>query len=243
MLSATMFKDKILLVLATAALAGCSSGSVDIGGNGEKVISIESYAASWDGYIEAHTFLSGSDRVRLVLDANGAGTVRFGDADLIPPATDPNTPYPPGAEFVVQEVVEGFLYPIHDVRVDLDRLSLSINYPDLYADQCAMQTPFFYDTGSGREQYNCVRNWSAENRDGTCYQTNDVTNEEIVVGCWQLQLCVHYRRCECTADACTASFQENGATAILDGALENDGQRLVGTLTLPESGTIRLQRQ
>jgi hypothetical protein len=52
----------------------------------------------WTGYIENHTFTSGSDAIALefATDAKGivAGTIIFGMGTPPPPASDPNVGYP-----------------------------------------------------------------------------------------------------------------------------------------------------
>jgi hypothetical protein len=85
---------------------GCGSDdSVNMGDGeiGYDKSSLASYAATWEGYVEAYTFPSGSDKVRVVLDRDGNGHLEVGEGNMAPPATDPmslirrrwpNTPKP-----------------------------------------------------------------------------------------------------------------------------------------------------
>ena len=70
----TKYWPSQFLIAALGAVAfGCASDPDTIGDGDANVdkTQLASYAASWDGYVEAYTFHSGSDRVRLVLDQAG----------------------------------------------------------------------------------------------------------------------------------------------------------------------------
>src|SRR5205823_5394415 len=107
---------------------GCSGGSVNIGNTNAVGSKLSDYAASWDGYAEAYTFMpDSSDRVRLTISADGHGTVEVGDTALLPPPTDPNVGYPsPGQpQFDGYSLNSGLsggaLYPIYAPRVQESR--------------------------------------------------------------------------------------------------------------------------
>jgi hypothetical protein len=255
----------VAAVLAAPTFA-CSSGdTVDLGENepgrtGEK---LSDFAASWDGYAEAHSFESGSDRVRLVLDENGNGYLEIGDAPLLPPPTDPDVGYPPGALEGVsfnywdkQGLGEGFHYTVVGTVLEASRLRLGVQGEELYDAACALYEPepSVVPPGTG---YSCVGantfNMSP-GENGQCL-VQRVTNEayaEVSVACSKLALC--WGLCVCSADACSAGLSNTleGASTRLDAALTDNGDTLVGTLLLPvfdenydQGGriTLRLTRQ
>src|SRR5690606_33165960 len=95
------------------------------------------YAAGWDGYAQAFVFAGdGADRVRLTIDQNGEGTIRFGEEELFGPATDPDGLYPLTYPYEYEEVFEpvsfpearsGVEYPIVDAQVENARLRFEFN--------------------------------------------------------------------------------------------------------------------
>jgi hypothetical protein len=139
----------ILLACAGLPLACSGGGAVNIGNTESLGGKLSDYAASWDGYAEAFTFMpSGSDRVRLTIDAGGQGTLRVGDGPLLPPPTDPTVGYPPsagpsdpGAAEFDSILREGFPYPIYGAQVQTQRIQLGVNLTDLFAAWCAIETP------------------------------------------------------------------------------------------------------
>src|SRR4051812_42637128 len=115
----------IALLTCTTALNACASNKpVDLGDDktGTTAQGLAAYEGAWDGYVEAYKFPSGSDRVRITLDAEGQGTIEVGDAPAIPPFTDPNVGYPttdPRFPDVVDSDLytrphEGYGYPVGD---------------------------------------------------------------------------------------------------------------------------------
>jgi hypothetical protein len=138
----------VLGALALTPLACSNESTVDIGGNtGSK---LSDYAASWDGYAEAFQFESGSDRIRIVLDANGQGTLEVGDGPMLPPP-DPDVGWPPGVTLdgLVQNqavLKVGFRYPIQQARVEANRIQLTVTPAELYRPWCQAQTPILNET-------------------------------------------------------------------------------------------------
>src|SRR5262245_32135807 len=121
-----------VLVPACLVLGACSADPVNLGDGrlGVDRSALSSYAAVWEGYAEAYEFSSGSDRVRLVLDANGAGTFSFGVGEPLPQPTDPDAAFPfqpaegpTGYGFAaVPNPLEGFAYGVSGALVEDERL-------------------------------------------------------------------------------------------------------------------------
>jgi hypothetical protein len=236
----------LLLPLASAAAACSDGGNVDIGeSTGGK---LSDYAASWDGYAEAYTFPGTmSDRVRLTLDANGRGNLRFGDAPLLPPATDPNVGYPPGASIQGFVVHDGFEYPVYDTRVETSRLQLGAWPEDFYAGWCTLQTMTYAIDGGG--VYTCLPpspGGTIEGGTGTECALLDASGTPMAFDCLKLALCERPGLCACGAAGCAPTPAPTDVTlpVTFDGALDGGGTMLVGTLVLGNDRvTVRLQRQ
>jgi hypothetical protein len=229
------------LLAAVAAIAGCSDDPVSLGG--EVAVdrsALSSYAAVWEGYVEAYTFPSGSDRVRLVLDDEGHGTITFGEAAPRPMPTDGENPFPDldstQVSFLLRgDFHEGLEHDIASALVEEERLRARTGRTNVYGDAaCALQTP----TGTGCEQddcpYTCLPNnaRSFVQRDGRCF----VAGDGAEVSCNILELCSDV--CECTSTECHA--RDPGPEITLDGALDEAGTKLVGSL---DTHTVRLTRQ
>lgn len=245
----------LLLSPILITTAACSDDrKVDIGETlGSK---LSDYADSWVGYAEAYTFDSGSDRVRLVLDANGAGRLRVGDAPLAPPATDPNLGYPagswspPGDVSLNHDLLAVFQYPVHDATIETGRIQLSVNPADPYAVWCALQTPVLDEAtsnGAGAT-YLCALNRGGQfNKSGQDCVEQAVGQADVPIDCLKWRLCTSEQVCQCTATACTqapTSQAAGGVTAIrFDGALEAGGNELTGTLVVGPRVTVRLHRE
>jgi hypothetical protein len=237
------------LAAFTSMAAACSGGgTVDIGRTAGAKLS--DYAASWDGYAEAYAFDStGSDRVRLTLDENGQGTVRFGDADLLAPPTDPNAGYPPGYDPAIVDVnnpspslpAVGFAYPVVNTSVESSRIRLDADTRELFRGWCAIQPPVANDGFS--TGYGCVANLGFGGDAGGCYQVASDGTTHVAIDCDKLGLCMNQTLCSCTASACSLAPLAADYGIQLDGALEMASGDLVGTLVLHGTRvTVRLQR-
>lgn len=252
----TTIKQCIAIVPLALALAACSSGEgkVDLGDDatGSTAQGLAAYEGSWDGYAEAREFDGGSDRVRITLDAEGQGTIQFGDAPTMPAFTDPDVGYPTDWQFDSAHYTdrahmlahEGFGYPVHDAVVSSGRLSFGFWGTDLAKDWCEAHEPLpDYSQPVG---YTCTPAGYGEN-DGVCY--SGITPEtQAEVECGLMRTCLN--ACECDANSCTSERRE-GEKMQLDGALTADGDSLVGTLLLvpanegysaTERVTVRLSR-
>jgi hypothetical protein len=180
-------------------------------------------AQSWTGYVENHTFPSGSDALALefAVDANGvaAGTIVFGKGTPPPPATDPNVGYPPdlfafggltlGPSARTLYVAEGYRYAFDRGSFDGHRLRFGVDMWQLWAGWCALQTPA--SDGSG----GCLPNWSStfDSAANKCSQTNPQTKKEVPVDCGKLSLCgIGPGVCSCTSAGCGPSTPSNVST-------------------------------
>lgn len=215
---------------------------------------LSSYAASWEGHVEAFSFLSGSDHVRVSLDADGNGWLQVGDsADVLPLPTDPKVAWPPVYAGMTYEttkntrtnrLLDGFLYPIVGAKVEAARIRFSIAPYAVFATWCTMQTPAL-DTTVIPSTYKCSKGRFARNPDGHC-MTADQTSNSSPIDCGKGLLCLG-SVCECDANACKAA--KSGAPVTFDGALVDDaGNQLEGSVLVPgdsDNGgpyTVRLKR-
>jgi hypothetical protein len=250
---------------AALLLGGCSADPVDLGDGrlGIDRNALESYAAVWEGYVEAYEFGSGSDRVRLVLDEHGDGTITFGVGEPLPEPTDPDAAFPFERFFDasggvnIPTPVEGSPYVVAQALVEDERLRATLPTDHIYDSACAIQTPVAVnherdqefaplgESGSGAlfpragVPYACVAELGYNfNADGACFMGTSRTP----ISCTRAQLC--NLQCECSATACAPRPSESELR--LDAALNDAGDRLEGTLLgLEGSGgraTVRLTR-
>jgi hypothetical protein len=248
----------VALLCGAGFSAACSGGgAVNIGNTTVVGSQLSDYAASWDGYAEAYTFMpDGSDRVRLTIDANGQGTLEVGNAALLPPPTDPNVGYPPGlvidspelAPALTGQLVEGFLFPIYATRVQADRIQLGAQSTDLYAAWCALQTPIpsyettitpdggiptsisgASDAGVVSTFYTCAPNLPSMISPTTGCVLINPDQTTIPIDCGKFALCEGSLGCQCNASGC-ASEQVAAGTPVGNYGTELDG-------TLDSTGT------
>jgi hypothetical protein len=229
------------LVAAIAAISGCSDDPVSLGGAvAVDRSALSSYAAVWEGYVEAHTFRSGSDRVRLVLNEEGQGTLTLGEGVPRPMPTDADDPFPDLESTEIRVLFnhgpqEGFAYEIASALIEEDRLRARTNPTNVYGEAaCALQTPTGPACLDESCPYSCVP-YNAHGftyRDGRCFVAADDTE----LSCKTLDLCLD--ACDCTSTECYA--RDPGDVIVLDGALDEAGTQLVGSL---DTHTVRLTRQ
>jgi hypothetical protein len=240
------FSARLCTVAAIAAAIGCSDESLDLGQEPLAVdrSSLSSYLAIWDGYTEAFTFDSGSDRVRLSLAADGSGSLVFGDGEPPVTPTDPDDPFP-GRSGTLDEtglfmlptlLLEGFPYSI-GARVEAERIRAKARGGEQFDAACELQTPIADDINPGI--YSCLPNAGGAVRNGECFLGDAA---ETPVSCGKLELCMFGRNCECDATACTGV---SGDDIEFDAALDDTGSHLAGTVRVPfgsGSATVRLTR-
>ena len=234
-------------LLTTTLLLGCSSSPENLG-DGELDVDksqLGSYAATWDGYIEAYAFQSGTDRVRVTLDANGQGSFRVGDGPLLPPPADPSVGYPAalrdaansqGVGAHVDSIFDGIAYPLDDTRIESERIRFSFEPHSAFTGWCELQTATL-DPSVTPASYSCAP--SAWSYNGATCTVSETGNFEEPFDCGKLSLCNF--GCSCDATSCTS--RKPYSAIELDAALDDTGHNLVGTLLTAEGArTLRLKR-
>jgi hypothetical protein len=159
----------------------------------------------WDGYCEATTFASGSDRVHIVLDSpsgSGArtGVLVLGDASLPAVPIDPSVGYAPrGAHF--GEIVEGFAYHFVDGAVSDTRVRFTIDPREPWQAWCETQIPVAVTPGSS--SYVCVPGVMgySDGRD-FCEYLDPYDMEWTEVDCLRQAMCELGGACSCDASGC-----------------------------------------
>lgn len=235
-----------LFVLGSLVLGqlGCSTDStVELAG--PQGAALKDYAAAWDGHAEAYSFDTtngGTDRVRITVNSDGTGTLRVGDIPLYPPATNFDVGYPVGAN-ASWNLFAGVTYPLHSVRVEKDRLRFTVERTDFLADWCAHQTPYG-DDPSSPSRYLCIPLPYMGQPDGTWAVTDRQTGQLTPIDWLKVQECLSM--CTCSATGCVSgpSDKNNFPALEFDGALDQNGKNLVGTIVMAADTrvTLRLAR-
>jgi hypothetical protein len=254
-----------LIPLACAPAACSTDGPIDIG---RDVAELSDYAANWDGYGEAASFPdSGSDRVRLVLHANGEGTLELGDAPPLPPPTQAEGGYltnegTGGVAGTADSFQDGFKYPVHEARVEAGRIRFGIDPLDLYGAWCALVPPVPSDFAPSG--YACGSSAGGTSSDPDTpdvpemcffdFRTSDPSAPEShAVDCGIYRMCIFGGPCTCTASACgphvtpSDGMSLDNYVVVVDAAIDSTGTALTGTMAIKEGGTtnritIRMQR-
>jgi hypothetical protein len=223
-------------------LASCSSSSgqpVDLGDDNIESAgqTLASYEGAWDGYMEAFELPSGSDRLRILLDSSGQGSVEFGDVPAITPFSDPSRGYPEDEPFDTQAFTpnyaaprEGFVYPVHDAAVSDGRIELVVWGSDIVSDFCAAQSQI-RQTLSTPSSYTCspTGDGYGQGDEGCVDASPDSSTFGMSFDCGLIKTCL--AGCVCDETSCT-SVRHPGRELVLDGSLAMDGTQLVGTLVL-----------
>lgn len=165
---------------------------------------------TWEGYVEATTFESGSDAVRIVFDSappgdgQRTGVVIFGVGEHPPVATDPDVGYPPGTfELLghrVPDLYEGFVYPITSASVVGQRVRVTISLGAVWSDWCGLQTPYPFDPSMPDTGYACLPNLGYSTGPDGCS-----LGDGTPVDCHKLFLCMAgSNACGCDSTGCVA---------------------------------------
>jgi hypothetical protein len=239
----------LLPLFSLLAATGCSDsdqGDLDVGDETRVLgAALYDYAANWDGYAEAYQVPGDrTDRVRLVLDEAGVGTLRFGEAELFPAPSQPEEKYPPvvgdeqNAEAALEQVWEyylrsGFEYPVTGAQVTDQRLQLTVELSSMMDPWCALVTidvaPDFICGDDG---------FSSGFDENGGYHCNTGTMLQTPIDCNVAAQC---SQCDC--DGATCVGRDRGVL-LFDAALTENGNGLEGTL-LTDQGervTIRMTR-
>ena len=249
--------QKLSIIVVLAAAWGCAGNdSVNIGDDKTQSTKtgalLSDYAASWDGYTEAHKFASGSDRVQIELDDEGHGTVVLGSGAPPAPATDPEAYYSPVGDVGIGpfgwpsgQLGEGFAYTIQHAEVQQKRIRFGIDPNEVYRSWCELQVPV-HNTAPEGPEYGCLPYFTSAHGDAThCWIQDPVSEEDVEVNCAKTALCGANPTCTCTADGCTvAPLASADATfSVFDAALDDGGDSLEGTFGAPSGVIVRMERQ
>jgi hypothetical protein len=206
------------------------------GTGGTRVVGALGSTQTWTGYVENYTFRSGSDALNFTFATDAAGnvvgTIALGMGTPPPPATDPNTGYPPGYQMgqSFSYIAEGFPYPMENGTLVGNRLRFEVLPTDLWAGWCALQTP--PADGGGF----CLPNWGGgSNGTGYCWQTDPTTHQMVTRDCLKLDLCALEPVCSCSATACAP--RAIGGMSFDIALTANDGNG-----SLMGIGNVRLTR-
>ena len=245
-----------LIPLAWAPAACSTDGPIDIG---RDVAELSDYAANWDGYGEAASFPeAGSDRVRLVLHANGEGTLELGDAAPLPPPTQAEGGYLMGTGTggnagTADAFRDGFKYPVHEARVEAGRIRFGIDPLDLYGAWCALVPPVRNEVAPSGYACGSSRSGMDSSPEACFFYGDPMSLESMAVDCGIYRMCMYGGPCTCTASACGAHVTPSDGMSldnyaiVVDAAIDPAGTALTGTLAIKDSGTtnritIRMQR-
>jgi hypothetical protein len=244
--------------IAVVSVACSSNGGqpVDIGNRNTGVIGekLSDFSGHWDGYAEAYEFEPGSDRVRVTLDANGDGTVRFGDADPPPIPSDITVRYPPETGWYpkgqsisqyYEQSQAGFEYPIHSLSLTEKRLRFELQPADMVDPWCNQEPSLPAPNVAGGFRCFGENGVTTDPATGACTFVFPTTGETIPVDCSNNAVNNCSMLCDCDVSGCTAHPIE---VSHFDGALESEGTEFVGTLAFPGGSgenrlIVRLTRQ
>jgi hypothetical protein len=144
----------------------------------------------------------------LTADGQPCGTVRIGQGDLPPPATDPDAPYPPGQEAEGKYMGIGLGrvtahpgadYQIFNVANSPTRLAFSVAYNELLRGYCGLQTRYPGSNSCLPGEYH-----GSQDANGCVITPNG--GVPISVPCLKLSYCNSYV-CVCDEAGCDASPQ------------------------------------
>jgi hypothetical protein len=227
----------ISVVGALLALTGCATKTVDVGDETPVLTgaSLSDYQGSWEGYVEAFEWPDSSDKIRVMLDAEGNGVLEVGeplsgpppevDPDSGPP-NFPNNGYPFGG--ATQALMPGFSFPIAGAVVQSSRIRFGTILGEPYREWCELQTPYLDELNTDEgPRYGCLPNTGYESTgDGNniCFSTED-PEHTMPFDCNKLA-CQH--TCACDAEGCTLA--NNVAQMVFDAELEAEGEELDGSL-------------
>jgi hypothetical protein len=181
----------------------------------------------YSGYIESFMFPDASDTLLFTLtfhdDGTVTGTVRFGNAPLIAPPTDPNVGYPPSYQpgsNPLPPTLEGFSYSVVSGTYMAPRLQLQVVTAELWKQWCELQTTIYprFNSGAGAGcgemlGYGCLPNVGGGGAPGGgCQWFSCDKPTPTAVDCGKLWLCgfMGPGPCTCTSTSCTVVVGPTG---------------------------------
>ena len=162
---------------------------------------------SWRGYIENQP--PPWDEISLTIEgANSSGlcgSIKFGNDEAPPPATDPNLDYPPGAhsaELGATLSIPGSALTLLDGTTDGTRVRFRVAQAEAYESWCRLQTPY---GSQGGTVCGCLPLGTATNGAGSCTVSNGSTT--LTVDCGKARLCgaTAPGACVCNSSVCAAT--------------------------------------
>ena len=184
-------------------------------------------AGTWKGYVEAHTFMSGSDAVTLVL-SDATTYLAFGDGT--PPSIDPDVGYPrpvtPAPIIPPDYILEGYQFSLSASQWDgTTRLRFAVHRREQWEPFCAAQTTLFEDDDRPGK-YSCVPSTSGGSDPTGCYR-RDSSGGKLYFDCIKILVCERF--CTCTATSCSVDLTVDEIAFDLRLA----SNQLNGSVTLP----------
>jgi len=204
---------------------------------------VVNFIGTWVGYVENHTFSSGSDAIKITLAPGTAvgslqGTVVLGKGDPPPPPQDPEVGYPQGLDDDLHPYLpyEGFVYTCLSPTVPQQkRLKFTIQLEELWKAWCELQTK----TYPFAESYQCVPPGAFHHSSQGCTLDNALTGAKEAVDCGKWTLCsAGMGVCSCTATSCTVDLK-GGASFDLS----LSGNELSSVKGLSGVNNVKLTRQ
>jgi len=183
---------------------------------------------TWQGQLEDF-YLQRLKALTLVINGVSAkgmcGSLKWGDGEPPPPATDPAAPYPSPYIYDVMGVggspgytpLDGFTYTVTQGAVRDRTVRLSIGTRELWQSWCELQTSYPYPEGSGCVPYSDSYSWGAD-PNGTCVIGNQNFTNFTCFACLS-------GLCACEENGCTAG----GASGDFEIALTLSEDRKVLT--------------
>ena len=208
---------------------------------------------------------SGPQRIELVLDAQGKGTLLFGEPTALPEISDPEEPYLTNRDADDAEDLlglghlkryPGFPYTVVSANGQGSEMSFHILVMETWDSWCQLQAPVAsasahacYACMGDDRLYSIVDDASSCDAPEGCY-AGESLNEEDRVHCGRFELCLmpHHSVCNCNSDGCFANLAATGQLTVYPYELTLDPVdttilRLKSLSELEEKKTYYLQKQ
>jgi hypothetical protein len=178
--------------------------------------------------------------------AGFVGELVWGEGEPPPPATDPDAPYPPGADpggmgwagSVGVQRSSGFPYTVVRGAGCDAQVRVSVSAAELYDSWCALQTPI----DNGELGWGCMIKTYGGSSDGVTCTVGDQSGDPIATyPMWRCELCgfLGPNVCACNEEGCGFNPEP---THTYDLTLIGDGNVLSGPDSSCGDCTVRLER-